>query len=173
MRTTFLLLASLLACSGCDGETNGATGGVTLTITEGAAVYGGCGDAGVWPPPEGGAPRCGPDQDFSLKVTLENGTGEEKLVSVEKVEVWSTVAKKADAASNEADATTKVSKATVSGAAWDGKLKAGQKVAVLYQLQVFYMSSSAATVTYRVTFKIDGKSLTLSSPLTPFSGPPA
>lgn len=160
------LLTFPLLAAACDSEIEGVVDGVTITMSGGSAVYGGCGDAGPWPIPEAGVTPCGSPQDFSFTVSLDNADSAVKKVTVGKVEVWGETG-------NKPETTTTVTGATSSGAAFDGTVPAGKKLTVKYSLSSYALYTGLTHVIYRVTFKVGDKATTISSPLVPFSGPPA
>ncbi len=155
---TAALLALLTSCSD-----PGTAGGVTLMISAGVAVHGGCGDAGPAVIPEAGVQKCGPDRDFSLTVTMQSEAGAPKNVKVVRVGVLSPTETKELT-------TTQVLAATSGGAPFDGTLAAGQRAVVRYELGQFEVTASQ--IVYQVTFSISGEALVVTSPTFSYSGPP-
>ncbi len=162
---TRLMLLGMISSFGAGCSDDAEALGVTISILDGTAVYGGCGDASPWPPPEAGLRPCGPEQEYSFEATLENFSDALRKVSVVKVEVWTT-------APEEFVNTVKVTGATAAGAAFDGSLRAKEKRVVKYMLDPFGGVSSG-TITFRVTFKVDGKEIKVTSSPVDYSGAPA
>lgn len=159
-----LLMVSWTGCS--DGD-SAEKADVMVTSTGASAVFGGCGDAPPPPSDAGPPPPCGPEQDFSVELRLESKATVARQVAIVGVVVLDEGGKELESAS--------VSQVLSGGATFDGQLPAGATLALKVELPPFYLALTGAsdTIRYRVSLTVDGQPLTLESPTTTYSGPPA
>jgi hypothetical protein len=159
-----LILVSWTACS--DGETT-EQADVMVTCAGASAVYGGCGDAPPPPSDAGPPPPCGPQQDFSVALRLENKATVTRQVAIVGVVVLDETGKELNSAA--------VSQVLAGGATFDGQLPAGATLSLKVELDPLYLAltGSSDTIRYRVSLTVDGQPTTVDSPKTTYSGPPA
>jgi len=131
-------------------------GGVTITIDSAEARYGGCGDMGVWPLPEGGAPPCGDVDHVSFTTVIRNNSTHDTKVTVSGVRVL--------VANDRSElCQAGITGATAAGSPFAGVVAPGGQVDVTYELGRL-AGETVAEVLYEVTFLVDGVSVMVSSP---------